>query len=297
MNVERFLAVAGYRPQTTETYRLTLSRISAWLDASSAALSDLTPEQFRTYLKPEWSPSYRYVTLAALKSYLRWDGQDAHPVLTMRERRVQSMPGRTIGRAEASALIAFLYQHRGRKTYRRTLAMLLLAYEGGLRASEVCGLTMHDLDLDRRVVLVRRKGGKKITPINFRIPVALALGAWLVDRATLPQGEQFLFLTDEGHKMSRDAWRLICLRLAKSAGLNHFSPHSLRRGAACRSYEAGMSSEQVREKYGWSDDATMRLYLRLAEVEVDESVLPSASIELPTDFMATMGAPVLGETS
>lgn len=290
MDVSTFLASQPYSPQTNETYSGMLSRLALWMESKALRIEDLTPEILRGYMLPEWSSSYRYLLVASLRSYLRWAGPSDHPILKMRERRTQSMPGRTLSSAEASRLIAFLYQHRTRRSYRRSLAMVMLAYEGGLRASELCNITLHELDLERRLVYVRRKGGRQITSCRFRPPVAMAIRQWLRDREAMAPGCDRLFVTDEGTPMDRGSWRLICRRLAGVAGIDHFSPHSLRRAAACRLSEAGASDDLIMSSMGWSDPGVMRLYTRLASLDAIEDLLPSASLALPADFMAEMGA-------
>src|SRR5205085_12676388 len=71
----------------------------------------------------------------------------------------------------------------------RDWAMILLAYRHGMRASEVCGLELRDLDLHNGSVTIRRLKGSMMTvqPLyrHRGMPLldeVVALRAWLKDR-------------------------------------------------------------------------------------------------------------------
>ena len=64
---------------------------------------------------------------------------------------------------------------------RRDRAILEMLYAGGLRISELVGLSLGDLDLDEGVLRARGKGTKeRVVPIGR--PARAALGAWLSRR-------------------------------------------------------------------------------------------------------------------
>src|SRR5262249_44033822 len=63
-------------------------------------------------------------------------------------------------------------------TAARDTLVLELLYASGLRVSELCGLDIDDIDLQRRVVRVLGKGSKERT-VPFGIPAQRAIEAWL----------------------------------------------------------------------------------------------------------------------
>ena len=80
----------------------------------------------------------------------------------------------------------------------RDCPMSLLAYRNGMRASEVCGLEMRDLDLQNGSITIRRLKGSLTTvqPLcqHCGMPLldeTVALRAWLKDRHQ--DGSPFVF--------------------------------------------------------------------------------------------------------
>src|SRR6266700_7306145 len=103
-------------------------------------------------------------------------------------------------------LLAVLKMARARST--RDWAMILIAYRHGLRASEVCGLKISDVDLKDQSVRVARLKGSMLTtqPLYSHRGVPLldelgAMRAWMRDREA--DGSDFLFTSQKGGKLHR----------------------------------------------------------------------------------------------
>jgi type 1 fimbriae regulatory protein FimB len=99
--------------------------------------------------------------------------------------------------------LAVLRAARGRLI--RDWAMILLAYRHGLRASEVCGLKLSDVDLKSGSISIRRLKGslQTVQPLYPHRGQPLldemsALRAWLRERQT--DGSDFLFTSQKGGK-------------------------------------------------------------------------------------------------
>lgn len=288
--VNRFIALQNFRPSTKQTYDLCLHGAMLWCSDRGLTLETIPPETFDEYLATKRTTAYRRLILTVCKSFLRAMHPEA-PLLA--KKSISAEPPtemRTVGRDDAAAVIDFLWRHRTKRAYRRTLAMFLLSWEGGLRASELCELTLGALDLERCVATVRRKGGKKVTAVPFGRPTAAAISAWLQDRERLaPPGEKRVFLSSEGRPLDRSAWRLCLLRLARRAGVEHFSPHALRRGGSVEMMLAGAPDEVIMKLYGWSDHSLLARYTMAAQLDRARQWLPTAALELPADFLAEAG--------
>jgi site-specific recombinase XerD len=292
MNVQAFLSEQSYSPQTVSTYGLVLSRFAEWLGDSP--LGTFSAQDFDRYTAGRgWSRNYVYLQQSALRAYCRWaleSGELAErpPFMSKKVlRRGMSRGLRALTLAEIKQLTDFLLAHRGRRSYRRSLAMLLVSYDAGLRASEVCSLTMVDLDLDTRRVQVLRKRSQ-VTINSFGELTRWAIRQWLGDRAALANGHPHLFLTDEGLPLNRQGWRLICLRLARSAGVKHFGPHAIRRATAVSYREQAAPTLDVCRAMGWHGTGGTALYEHYSQlfcVDPLERFMPSASLPLPAELV------------
>lgn len=145
---------------------------------------------------------------------------------------------------------------------RRDRAMLQVLYAAGLRVSELCRLSLADVDRRRGVVSAFGKGGKRrLVPIG---DVALAsLEAYLVDRAAHPKAARssVLFLSPSGRALTRQAfWKRILLH-ARAAGIRKpASPHKLRHSFATHLLEHGADLRSVQTMLGHADIATTEVY-------------------------------------
>ena len=148
----------------------------------------------------------------------------------------------------------------------RDQAMLELLYACGLRASELCGLCVADLDLREQLLRARGKGRKeRIVPIG---EVALeALRRYLEQsRAALLRGRSAaaLFLNARGGALTRQGlWRILHAH-AQACGLGgRLSPHVLRHSFASHLLLGGADLRAVQELLGHSDIRTTEIYTHL----------------------------------
>jgi integrase/recombinase XerC len=141
----------------------------------------------------------------------------------------------------------------------RDQLVLELLYGSGLRVSEVCTLTLSQIDFARRSVRVWGKGGKERT-VPISQPAATAGAAWLAKRVELPYSNdtnpELLFCNTRGRPLTpRDVRRLLDRR---SATATH--PHALRHTFATHLLEGGADLRVVQELLGHADLATTQHY-------------------------------------
>src|SRR5437879_11139797 len=97
---------------------------------------------------------------------------------------------------------------------RRNIAMILLGFKHGMRASEVCGLELKDLDLKNHEITIRRlKGSLRTTqPLadiqgQPLLSEKRVLRAWLEQRGNHPS--RFVFVSQKsGRLQDRKSTRL-----------------------------------------------------------------------------------------
>jgi site-specific recombinase XerD len=147
---------------------------------------------------------------------------------------------------------------------RRDDAVLELLYGSGLRVSELCGLDVGDVDLDRRSVRVWGKGSRQ-RQVPISEPSAAALRAWLASgREALRTAEsppEALFVNRRGRRLGpRDVRRLLDRR---AVGPTH--PHALRHTYATHLLDGGADLRVVQELLGHADLATTQIYTHVSK--------------------------------
>ena len=145
----------------------------------------------------------------------------------------------------------------------RDRALLELAYGGGLRVSELCGLGLDHLALSEGLVRVRGKGSKeRLVPIGRQVIGAVSV--YLnTTRPALDRGraEGRLLLNARGTPLTRvGAWGIVKGH-AKRAGIaKRVTPHTLRHTFATHLLEGGADLRAVQEMLGHADLSTTQLY-------------------------------------
>ena len=149
-------------------------------------------------------------------------------------------------------------------------AMLHVMYASGLRVSELCGLRLGDVDLQRGLVMALGKGGKRrLVPVG---EVAMEmLGRYLRDVRPrfAAQGGNALFVSPRGGHFTREGfWRMV-RRYAVSAGIFPLpSPHKLRHSFATHLLRGGADLRAVQAMLGHADLGTTEIYTRVAQDHV-----------------------------
>jgi len=161
-------------------------------------------------------------------------------------------------------------------------AILLLAYGGGLRAGEIAGLKVKDIDSKAMRIFVRGgKGGKdRYTILSSECLCALR-EYWSVYRPKHPAGWLFLGqskkdpITADGVSFAFSNW-FKRLGIKKKASI-----HTLRHAFATHLLEGGATIFQIKELLGHSSLNSTAVYLHLANTT--EGVVSPADRFVPYD--------------
>ena len=145
----------------------------------------------------------------------------------------------------------------------RNKLMMELLYATGMRISELLGLTLHDLNLTDRVILVHGKGSKQryvpfvdsldelfVRYINQARPIILKL-----------KQSEHLFLNVRGGKMSRMGfWKILRLAVISAGIKKDVTPHTFRHSFATHLLEAGVNLRIVQALLGHASINTTQIY-------------------------------------
>lgn len=198
---------------------------------------------------------------------------EASPAADVQGPRVKrKLPG-VLSRAEMERMLAAPKVDTARG--QRDKAMLELMYAAGLRASEICSLTLDDLQLDLGVVRPRGKGGKeRVVPIGEL--AREALGRYVDDgRRVLLRGymSDAVFIGYRGRALSRVGLFTIVRRYAAAAGIPRaISPHKLRHAFATHLLQGGADLRAVQEMLGHADISTTEIYTHVDRDGLKDSI-------------------------
>ena len=156
----------------------------------------------------------------------------------------------------------------------RNRAILETMYACGLRVSEVCSLTLNELDLDERILTVSGKGGKqRIVPFYKRLRTLLI--RYLKESRALYLKEEHgvVFVSQRGAPITPRAVQMILAQAGQDAGLNQpLHPHMLRHSFATHLLDNGVDLRTVQELLGHSSLSTTQIYTHITVDRLEKSV-------------------------
>lgn len=209
----------------------------------------------------------RQLGLRRFSVWLEEEGEiDSDPLLGLKAPKLDSKVTDSLTDAQLGKLIKAC----GGKEFRdrRDEAIVRLMAETGMRAGEVLGLTVDDVDLIRGLVSVRRgKGGKgRVAP--FGPTTGRAIDRYVRARRTHRLAETPpLWLGDRGKNLEYHGLRDTLRYRAELAGIKGFHPHLLRHTAASRWLAAGGSEGGLMAVAGWSTRDMIDRYTRSTAAE------------------------------
>ena len=277
--------IAGYR----DTFRLLLRFASEHTGRAPTKLkiedldSDLMGE-FLAHVESERrnSARSRNTRLAAIRSFFRFVAMN-EPAHLLHCQRILAMPGKRyvrrtvefLDRAQIDALLAA--PDRSTWIGRRDHAILMLALQTGLRASELINLRRGDI-VSGTGAHIRCEGkGRKQRCTPLRRETLQVLEAWL--RQCAGTDSDPLFCTNRGTQLSRDALEGVVRRHTLSASRScpslagkRVSPHVLRHSTAMELLHHGVDQTVIALWLGHESVETTQVYMH-ADLRLKEKAL------------------------
>ena len=173
--------------------------------------------------------------------------------------------------------LALLKAARKRST--REWAMILLAYRHGLRASEVCGIKLADVDLKAGSISTRRLKGSlhTIQPIYQHrgqplLDETAALRAWLRKRPA--DGSDYLFTSQKGGRLGRTQFFRNFQTVAESTGLpiEKRHPHVLKHSLASHLVAGNVNLALIRQALGHQSISSTMAYVGTSDTQAAEAL-------------------------
>lgn len=281
--------IASYR----DTFRLLLKFASEKTGKSPIALSvdDLNAELIGVFLEHtenvrKNSARSRNTRLAAIRSFFRFVALH-EPAYMLHCQRIVSMPSKRYVRRGVEFLnsqqMQALLNAPDRTTWigRRDHAILTIALQTGLRASELVKLQCRDVVLETGAHVRCEGKGRKHRATPLRRATVEVLGNWLKERRGTDRDP--LFPTMRGDVMSRDALEHLVKRHIKTASRScpslvgkQVSPHVLRHSTAMDLLHHGIDQAVIALWLGHETVETTQVYLH-ADMKLKEKALAKMS--------------------
>ncbi|MDY6913041.1 MAG: site-specific tyrosine recombinase XerD [Planctomycetota bacterium] len=146
----------------------------------------------------------------------------------------------------------------------RDRAILSLLYATGMRASELVGLKLGDVNFNLAVVRLLGKGAKeRIVPVadDALAAVRRYIDARRGDSLAQDKPEKTLMLSRTGRPLSReDVFRIVRKYVRRAALRGNVTPHTLRHCFATQLLAHGADLRSVQEMLGHADISTTQVY-------------------------------------
>ncbi len=298
--IEEFLswmvAEKGRSANTLAAYRRDLESYCDWLDrrnrtvwaVSHSELVDFVGER-RASDAATSSVARQLAAIRMLHRYLSIEGQRPDdPAAELEGVRVPSGIPKPLTEEQVSSLLDAVTGVEPLNT--RDRALLELLYATGARISEVVGLSIGDINLDDKLVLLYGKGAKERL-VPFGGVAQTAIEKWfgsggrerLVPVHWQKRGDaEAVFLNSRGGRLTRQAAWLIVKKYGDRAGISEqLSPHVLRHSCATHLLDHGADLRVVQEMLGHASISTTQIYTRVSQErlwDVYRSAHPRATL-------------------
>lgn len=261
----------GLSSNTIDAYR---RDISAFIDfCNETDINLITRLHISTYIlnlyENKNSPASIARKLSALKSFFKWAGANnlvsSNPLASVETAKLPKYLPKVLSMKEITNILD--------NTLNITEKVIIeLLYSCGLRVSELCNLTINNINMTSKKVLCMGKGSKERI-IPFGEYAYTMLNEYLKTRELLllkyGLTTNNLLITETGRLMTRqDVYRIIH-RLGKQLN-KEISPHTLRHTFATHLLENGADLRVVQELLGHSDVATTQLYTHISKKRLKE---------------------------
>ena len=225
------------------------------------------------------SPSTVKARLAAANHLMNWLGQK------WPEHLVRPKSGKKLPRTLTSRELSMVKEAASCSEDPVTNLVVTMILDTGLRVSELCELSLSDIDLhDHSAMVIDGKGGKDRLVLFTQATVARIL-AWLPLReARCPQGEHLL-VTKAGTALQSRTIQRMMDRLADEAGVprGRLTPHVLRHNFATGLLERGADLVSIQRLLGHASIATTRVYLEISDQTLREIYKRAQTIDTEDD--------------
>jgi integrase/recombinase XerC len=251
-----WLTSCGRSPRTVEAYARDLREFVAWTEVSIEEMTTGDVLRYQTHLGRRLSKASVARKLDALSSFCKWCVRmgilERNPVADVPRNRPQSRVAKFMSRGEGQRVLEVIHAPVERCTF-------LLAYQAGLRRSELKSVTVSDLDMERQrlTVYATKTDTTRVVPLTDLLTTELR--SFLGTRPACDCEE--LLVTPRGNPLCNTTLYRWLRRWLEEAEVEHYRLHDLRHSAASNLADAGYAAHEIRDMLGHASIETTSQYL------------------------------------
>lgn len=142
----------------------------------------------------------------------------------------------------------------------RNKTMILLAFQHGLRVSELCNLAWRDVDLNSNKIYVRRVKGSHSTYQPLSVKATKALHK--VKKEYAKYNSNYVFLSQRGLPIDVKTFRVVMYKLGDKLGYPHLNPHILRHSCGYHLANQGLDTRMIQDYLGHANIKNTVIYTK-----------------------------------
>ncbi len=260
--------------KSLKAYKIDLKQFVHFMKDTDCELSKSNVSNYITHLHKNYKPKTVKRKIACLKAffnYLEYDEFiEKNPFSKMKIKfQEPSLLPKTVSLITIQAVLSATYQEsfsQNKSTYfynsvTRDIAVLELLFATGARVSELCSLTINDVNISDGVIKIYGKGSRERIVQIGNEDVLLALKKYKNAFFSTNNNEGFFFINRLGNRLSEQSVRFMINKYVNKAGISaHITPHMYRHSLATLLLEADVDIRYIQRILGHSSIVTTQIY-------------------------------------
>lgn len=160
------------------------------------------------------------------------------------------------------------------RTTLRDIAVIEMLFATGMRVSELCGLSINDVDLSNKTIRIFGKGARERILQIENIDVLKSLQKYFEFNRELIIKSGCFFVNKLGKRLSEQSVRAMLNDYTKRAQINlHITPHMIRHSFATLLLEEDVDIRYIQQMLGHSSITTTQIYTHVASSKQKQILL------------------------
>ncbi len=260
--------------KTLKAYRIDLNQFTFFINENKQDLNKTSISAYITHLHKNYKLKTIKRKIACLKAFFNYleyeEVIENNPLAKMKIRfQEPTILPKTISLITIQTILSAAYQELHNenntifynKVVTRDIAVLELLFASGVRVSELCSLTVENVDLCEGYIKIYGKGSKERIIQLGNEDVLQSLKRYKQAFSIEENGHSFFFLNRLHNRLSEQSVRFMINKYVKMSGVPiHITPHMYRHSFATLLLEEDVDIRYIQQLLGHSSILTTQIY-------------------------------------